>query len=426
MATRDIEVTRWGSNQLIDAAMVDANVAPDLWMFGGFGNVAVAVTDAGLVIIDTSMRNHAKQIVARMRARTKAYIHTIILTHGHTDHAGGVGIFLKDAADRGDRPPHVIAHELVPVRFDRYKMTSGHQLHMNMVQYGGAINQGNKIEYNDRPFLSPDIAYPDITYKDGMTFKVGELTFELHHSKGETDDNTWVYIPERKTVVAGDALKGGMPNIGNPFKLMLRYETEWAEAMERIAGLNPEYVIPGHGPLLKKEKAREICLEQAAFLRWCHDEVIGLMNRGYWLEEILGKVKMPEKWASKGYLAEGYGCLNFVIHGIYNRYGGWYNGHPADLLPSRRSEIAAEVLKLSGVKNVIDEARQLLSENNPQLALHLIDYVVDGTNVTTMRKEALILRSQILDARAKTMTNGMVKNTLLRDAEAAEQEAKNL
>jgi len=426
MTTRDNEITRWGSNQLTGAAMMDADAAPDLWMFGGFGNVAVAVTNAGLVIIDTSMRNHAKEILTRLRTRTQAPIHTILLTHGHTDHAGGVGIFLKDAIDRGDKRPHVIAHELVPVRFDRYKMTSGHQLHMNMVQYGGAINQGNKINYNERPFLPPDIAYPDVVYRDAMTFKVGDLTFELHHSKGETDDNTWVYIAERKTVVAGDALKGGTPNIGNPFKLMLRYETEWAESMEQIAGLNPDYVIPGHGPLLKKEQAREICLEQAAFLRWCHDVVIGLMNQGYWLEEILEKVTMPERWANKPYLGEVYGCLNFVVHGIYNRYGGWYTGHPADLLPSKRADIAAEIIKVSGVNELIDEARQLLSENDPQLALHMIDYVVDGTNLTAVRKEALILRSQILDARAKSVANGMVKNTLLREAEAAEQEAKNL
>jgi len=426
MTTRDTQAMRWGSNQIEAAAAMDAEVAPDLWMFGGFGNVAVAVTSEGLVIIDTSSRNHAKEIIKRLRARTQSPIHTIVLTHGHTDHAGGVGIFLKDATDRKDRRPRVIAHELVPVRFNRYKMTSGHQLHMNMVQYGGALQQGYKIDYNARPFLPPDMEYPDITYRDAMQFKVGELTFELYHSKGETDDQTWVYIPERKTVVGGDTVHGSMPNIGNPFKLMLRYETEWAEAMERVAGLNPEYIIPGHTPLMKKEQAREVCLEQAAFLRWCHDEVLGLMNQGYWLEEILEKVKMPEKWTNKPYLGQQYGCLSFVVHGIYNRYGGWYNGHPADLFPSKRADIAAAVVKLSGAEALMQESQKLLNEGNPQLALHLVDYAVEGAQDKAVLKKALVLKARMLDARAQIEINGMAKNTFLRGAEAAEQEAKNL
>jgi len=408
MTSRSERRMAWGANLVSEMARFDAEIAPDLWMFAGFGNVGVAMTAEGLVVMDTSGRAHAIDIIKRLRAKTQAPVHTIILTHGHGDHIGGLGIFLKDAEERGHRKPLIIAHELVPVRFNRYKMTSGYQLNVNMIQYGGALEQSGNINISRPQFLFPDIAYPDITYHDAMQFKLGGLTFELYHAEGETDDHTWIYIPERKTVIAGDACKEGMPNIGNPFKLMLRYETEWAESMELIAGKNPEFVIPGHGSLMDGAAAREVCLEQAAFLRWLHDEVIGMMNRGCWLEEILETIKMPEKWAGKPYLHEIYGCLNFVIHGIYNRYGGWYNGHPADLFPSKRSEIAAEVLKVSGADKLMKEA----------------DFVADGVQDKTLRKTAHLLRAKILDARANIETNGMVKNTLLRAAVVSEKDAQ--
>ncbi len=423
---REEKTMHWGADQTTQISKNDFDIAPDLWMFGGFGNVTVASTGEGLVIIDTSTRNHAKEIIKRLRARTDAPIVAVIVTHGHMDHAGGAGLFVADSAERKYRRPKVIGHELMVDRIDRYKKLNGFQLHMNVVQYGREIKLGNNIDYNSFSFLPPDYVYPDIVFRDAMHFKAGELTFQLYHSKGETDDNIWVYIPERKTVIAGDAVKGGMPNIGNPFKLMLRYELEWAEAMEKIAGLNPEFLVPGHGRVLNQEETQIICLGQAKFLRMVHDQVIDLMNRGYWLEDILEKVDIPEDMLAQRYMSQAYGCLDFVIRGIYNRYGGWYSGQAAEMFPSKRSDIAAAVVRLSGVEKILAEAGSVLDSGNPQLALHLIDFAVNGTDDKELRKKALLLKSKILDARAAIEVNGMAKNTFLRAALVAEQEANDI
>ena len=111
----------WGSNLVEGASSRDQKVSEDLYMFWGFGNVAVAITNEGLVIIDTSSRNHGDSIVKRIRGITQLPIHTIIYTHGHLDHIGGAASFMKDAAERGDPKPRIIAHELVSKRLDRYR-----------------------------------------------------------------------------------------------------------------------------------------------------------------------------------------------------------------------------------------------------------------------------------------------------------------
>jgi alkyl sulfatase BDS1-like metallo-beta-lactamase superfamily hydrolase len=135
---------------------------------------------------------------------------------------------------------------------------------------------------------------------------------------------------------------------------------------------------------------------------------------------------MPEDMKGKLYLGEAYGCLNFVIHGIYYRYGGWYNGHPTEMFPARRQDIAAEVVKVGGAAGLVSRVRELRAEGKIQLALNLLDFVVDGGTTGAARKEALLLRAQLLDERARQEPNGMAKNTFLRGAEAAEQEAKSL
>jgi len=416
----------WGSASVTGLARLDTEIAPDLWMMGGFGNVGVAITDEGIVIMDCSMINHGLEIVKRIRAKTDKPFHTIIYTHGHLDHVGGVGAFIKDAEDRGDPRPKIIAHELLVDRFKRYQELGKHQFYMNHVQYGGAIDQGGRFQIPDRPFLHPSIPFPDTVFSRSMKFKLGDLSFELHYSKGETDDNVWIYIPERKTVIAGDAAKAGMPNIGNPFKAIIRYEVEWAEAMEAIAGLNPEHMIPGHGPLLNSEQTQAVCLGQARFLRYVHDEVIKLMNQGCWLEEVLERVKVPEEWLEEPYLAQVYGCVEFVVRGVYCRYAGWYSGNPSELFPAKRSEIAAEVVDVCGTDALLEKIRKLHAQGNYQLGLNLMDFLVEGTSDKEVLGKALPLQAEMFIARAEADKNGMAKNLYLRAAANAKIREQNL
>jgi len=416
----------WGSSGNANQAQFDTEIASDLWMMGGFGNVGAAITDEGIVIMDCSSMMHGPEIVKRIRAKTDKPFHTIIYTHGHLDHVGGVGAFIKDAEDRGDPRPRIIAHELLVDRFKKYQELGKHQFYMNHVQYGVSIDQGGRFEIPNRPFLDPSIPFPDIIYSRDMKFKLGHLSFELHHSKGESDANTWIYILERKTVIAGDAVKGGMPNIGNPFKAIIRYEVEWAEAMEAIAGLNPEYLIPGHGPVLNAGQIQGVCLGQARFLRYVHDEVVKLMNQGCWLNEVLERVKVPEEWLEKPYLTQAYGCVEFVIRGVYMRYAGWYNGNPSELFPAKRTAIAAEVVDVSGADKLLEKIRKLYQEGNYQLGLNLMDFLVEGTNDKEVLKEALALQAEMFMARAEADKNGMAKNLYLRTAANARIKAESL
>ena len=61
--------------------------------------------------------------------------------------------------------------------------------------------------------------YPDVTYRDQLTFRRGDHTFELHHARGETDDATWTWCPERKILHPGDLFIWAVPNAGNPQKV---------------------------------------------------------------------------------------------------------------------------------------------------------------------------------------------------------------
>ena len=86
-----------------------------------------------------------------------------------------------------------------------------------------------------------------MTYRDRLDLDVGGTAFELHHARGETDDHTWVWVPERKVLCTGDLIIWCAPNAGNPQKVQ-RYAADWAVALRgRWPTSGAEVLLPGHG-----------------------------------------------------------------------------------------------------------------------------------------------------------------------------------
>jgi len=399
-------------------ARASEDICPGVFMVAGFGNTTVVETAEGLVVVDVPAGGSAGLLEA-IRAKTNAPINTIIYTHIHGDHAFTTAALLEDARKRGDRKPTVIAQERSLAHLARYKEMEPYNWYINQIQSG----RGFAKPTGKARFLPENVVYPDVTFREAMSFKLGGLTFELYHYLGETDDGTWVWVPERKVAAVGDLLEGDCPNIGNPFKVQ-RYEVEWAEALEAIAGKNPEAIVPGHGPLRRGGRATEWCLDTARYLRFFHDEVVRLLNAGYWIEDILEMVKPPKDLAEKGFLTGIYGCPAFVIHGIQRRYAGWYTGNATELFPSRSAAIATEMMKLASPADVLKRASELQKAGEIQLALHLVDFVVKGAKLKSQRKKALLMKAALLDRRAETEVNQIARNILLVGAEEAEQAAK--
>jgi len=379
----------------------------------GISTSSVVYTNDGVVVVDVSMGNRfGRRDLEAIRKATDKPIYAIIYTHGHMDHVWSVPVFYADAEAHNYPKPHIIGHKNVARRFDRYQRLKGQHEHINTIQF--AIPTGE-------PVLPQQFYYPDITFEDSMQFRFGGFTFELNSYFGETDDCLWVWIPERKTALVGDLLIGGVPNVGNPFKVQ-RWASEWAQALESVAGKNPDFVVTA-GQVLQKELAREILLDTARYLKFIENEVVRLLNEGYWIEDIIDKVKIPADLAGKPWLQPLYGHPTFVIHGVYRRYAGWYNGNPSELFPAKSDEIATEIVRLAGADKLIHEAKILKEAGKIQLSLNIIDFVIRGVQDNRVRKEALMLKSDLLKARAEVEPSYIARNIFQAGATLTRQEA---
>lgn len=368
-----------------------------------FANTCIVDTGDGVVLFDVGLELNGPRIVEEVRAITDEPVRYIIYGHGHADHAFGTPAILMDAEARGHPRPLIIANENVRKRFDRYQRMLPYHEHINRIQFG--IPEG--LQAFSRTFV-----YPDETYRDEMNLTCGGVTFELRHARGETDDATWVWIPGLETALVSDLWVWSCPNIGNPFKVQ-RYTREWAEALEQIASYSPRLMLPGHGAAISgKAEVADACSTVARALRFLDDQVVTMLNQGKWQEEILHSFEWPPEFAESPYLAPIYGHPYFIVQGLLRQYHGWFDGNASQVFPSRSSEVAAEVLKLSGgPEAVLERARKLERRGEAQLALHLVDLVLDAGVVET--SDALEIKARLLQHLTDHQSSFIARNIFL-------------
>jgi alkyl sulfatase BDS1-like metallo-beta-lactamase superfamily hydrolase len=216
---------------------------------------------------------------------------------------------------------------------------------------------------------------PDEVYDETLSLMIGGEQIDLFHGRGETDDATFVWLPERRVLASGDFVIWVFPNAGNPRKVQ-RYAADWAIALRRMEQLKPEVLIPGHGPVIFGEaRAAQVLADGAEALEHLTRETLRLMNRGATLDEILCTVKVPSKYLEKPYLLAKYDDPEFLVRGIYHLYAGWFDGNPAHLKPAVNADLACELVRLAGGADKFAERAAILSEQGQtRLAAHLAEF----------------------------------------------------
>src|SRR6266571_7534064 len=141
------------------------------------GNVAVAVGDDGVIMVDDMFPQMYGKIKAAIAAITPQPVRYVINTHFHRDHTGGNEAFGKDGAS-------IVAHENL-----KRVLASGSRNGLNCAVVPPA----------------PEIALPKETYKDTMTIRIRGRTAELKHPVDvHTDGDTTIYFADANVLVAGD------------------------------------------------------------------------------------------------------------------------------------------------------------------------------------------------------------------------------
>jgi glyoxylase-like metal-dependent hydrolase (beta-lactamase superfamily II) len=211
-------------------------LAPGLWNFDGLmmGRSYLVVGDDGLTIIDASLAGSAAKVARQLRRNgyEPRDVKTILVTHAHPDHVGGLPELKAMTGARvlvGERDREV-AEGLAPmVRPPRSEMS-----HLaRLMTVGGSFLKGTPVDET--------LAVGDVVPVGGGL----QVLFTPGHSPGHVS----FWQPEKRWLFCGDVMMN-LRGLGLPFAAFTADMDENRRSVARLAELEPELVLFGHGRAL--------------------------------------------------------------------------------------------------------------------------------------------------------------------------------
>uniref|UniRef100_A0AC35TNY7 Lactamase_B domain-containing protein n=1 Tax=Rhabditophanes sp. KR3021 TaxID=114890 RepID=A0AC35TNY7_9BILA len=154
------------------------------------------------ILIDTGDHGVSKYIECLKEALKGNQIESIIITHWHDDHVGGIPDVLK------------LSNSTIPI----YKM-----------------KRQDKVEEVKNSLYQ----YVD----DGFIVKTEGATLKMIATPGHTTDHAVIFLEEEKTLFSGDCILGEGSSV---FEDLFTY----MNSLNILLALQPNKIYPGHGPVI--------------------------------------------------------------------------------------------------------------------------------------------------------------------------------
>lgn len=375
----------------------------------GHSNAIAIEAEHSVILVDAlDTDERAKKLKEIIDELIGKPVQTLIYTHGHPDHRGGAGVFaetLNEIIAFAPKKPLLGRMEKIN---DILKQRTFYQFGYTLtdeevITQGIGIREGFVVGEGKGTPLAPTTIYTEEKVKriiDGV-----ELEMVL--AIGETDDQIFVWLPEKQVICCGDNYYGCWPNLYALRGSQYRDVSAWVDTLNLILSYPAEYVLPGHTqPLLGKATVQEVLGNFKDAVEYVLEATLEGMNKGLSVDELATTITLPEHLRNLPYLGEFYGTVAWSVRSIYNGYVGWFDGNPTHLNKLAPKTYGEKMLELIGDSTkVIAEIKKALVEEEPQWAVELCDLLI---NANEEMKTAKVLKSEGLMAlsRLETSANG--------------------
>jgi len=283
---------------------IDLAYRPEPLRFLVEGNVTLIFGANDVVVVDGSgSPRAARQVIAHIRARTSNPVSILVNTHGHGDHTlgnqeyarefpgveivarpetreyltgQGIGYVAQIAESTASRKRGG-AEEIE--RLEKEGAPGDDAVIANLRQY-----YEHDLDVRQQEYRAVRVTPPTLTFTDRLTLhRPGREIDLLYLGPGDTHGDVVVFLPDDRLVVTGDM-------VVHPFPYgFSRHPLEWAETLDRLAALDFDTLVPGHGEV---QQGKAYLAQVSALLRDVQAQVARGLDRGLDLEAIRAAVDL--------------------------------------------------------------------------------------------------------------------------------------
>ena len=229
--------------------------------FGIANSIMVEGEECVFIVDVMGSMETAADVKAEFGKITQKPVGALIYTHNHADHVMGGLAFAPDgkvdvyAHDTTNYYINRMANVLRPVLRRRSARMFGSYLRTPGPDRMENVGLGPFVETLD-PDMTLGLIRPNKTFSDQLETEICGVKTELVHAPGETNDQLFVWLPERGVLLPGDNIYKAFPNLYSIRGTLYRDVLAWAYSIDKMRALRPTHLVPSHTRAISGDPVR--------------------------------------------------------------------------------------------------------------------------------------------------------------------------
>jgi cyclase len=270
-------------------------------------NAAIIILGDSVLVVDThSKPSAARALIEQIKKLTPKPVKFVVNTHFHWDHyqgneaypsswPAGVEIISSEATRQNIQRLGIprVKNEIITMPQEIANLKADLQKASTSDEKSAIQENIRQAEAYFAELKSMQVTLPSMTFDRSLILRRGSRTVEiLWLGRAHTDGDVFVFLPNEKFLVTGDALHGWTPFMGDS------YPYDWIQTLDAAEKLDFDSVLGGHGDVMHGKSRFELWKQ---YFQDLMDQTAAAYAEGATLEQAQKSVSasLGKKYADK-------------------------------------------------------------------------------------------------------------------------------
>ncbi|EPJ7992006.1 alkyl/aryl-sulfatase [Pseudomonas aeruginosa] len=367
-------------------------VTEGIYQVRGFdlANITFIRGDSGWIVVDTlttpATARAAYELVSRELGERP--IRTVIYSHAHADHFGGVRGLVEPQQVASGAVQIIAPAGFMEAAIKENVLAGNAMMRRATYQYGTQLPKGPQGQVDmaigkglARGPLSL-LAPTRLIEGEGEDLVLDGVPFTFQNTPGtESPAEMNIWLPRQKALLMAENVVGTLHNLYTLRGAEVRDALGWSkyinQALHRF-GRQAEVMFAVHNwPRWGNAEIVEVLEKQRDLYGYLHDQTLHLANQGVTIGQVHNRLRLPpsldQEWYDRGY----HGSVSHNARAVLNRYLGYYDGNPATLDPLSPEDSAGRYVEfMGGAERLLEQARASYARGEYRWVVEVVNRLV--------------------------------------------------